>query len=96
VIDENLAREILAKISKYLENLCKRDQPIILSEKPRPRWIKIAKAHYKGVHHILLIFAGKDKEEVDQITDDLIELGEKYFADEKELVKRYDFTVEKF
>ncbi len=92
LIDEDIKNQILTRLPKFLKKMKKKK----LFAEPRPRWFRLAKLEHDGVHYAVSILVGKDEKETWQMIDELMEWHKKYVADQKDVLRMEDYTVETF
>lgn len=92
MIDEKTKKEILAKLPKVLEDW---SEETIFYE-PRPRWFRIAKLEHDGVHYLVSIIVGKDKEETWKMADELKEWHKKYTTGQNDVRREEDYSKKKY
>jgi len=93
LIDEDIKDQIVSKLPKVLEKKWLKRK--IFTE-PRPRWFGLLKGEHDGVHYLVSILVGKDDKETCQMANELIEWHKKYVADQKDVLRIEDYTVETF
>jgi len=92
MIDEETKNKILAKLPKVLQDWSREE---VFAE-PRPRWFRLQKGEYNGVHHLICFIVGKNEEETWKMINELTEWHKKYTTDQNDVSRIEDYTERKY